>query len=101
MEKQRRWLMTEPAKTRIVYGPCATVLAAAHTGAQRTERPQVDPEKCVQCRTCERFCPTACISMNPDKAVKLDFDFYYCKGCGICANECPVHALTMVPEEEK
>lgn len=96
MAMQQDTRTTTPAKRRVL-GPCSHVLVAAHTGSWRLERPSVDPELCVRCGTCARYCPTACITVNK-AGFPLDFDWDYCKGCGICANECPKKALKMIPE---
>ncbi len=65
------------------------------TGAWRTQRPEVDLEKCTKCLTCLRVCPDAAVRINDDGPV---IDLNYCKGCGICANECPVKAIIMKTE---
>jgi oxalate oxidoreductase subunit delta len=66
------------------------------TGNWRFLRPVIDQEKCTQCRTCDIYCPDACI--NPDPA-GFTVNLKYCKGCGICWTECPVKgAIAPVPE---
>lgn len=96
MQMQQNTPMSTPSKRRVL-GPCSHVLAAAHTGTWRLERPSVDEALCVRCGTCSRYCPTACITVNKEGS-PLTFDWTYCKGCGICANECPKKALKMIPE---
>lgn len=88
------------------------------TGEWRTERPVVDKSKCINCATCESYCPEGCIlkkiknekskiknieslrdviNVNSDFFYEADLD--YCKGCGICAEVCPVKCISM--EKEK
>jgi pyruvate ferredoxin oxidoreductase delta subunit len=67
--------------------------ASGKTGAWRTFRPVIDPEKCNQCGLCSLYCPEGVLGED----LKIDYDF--CKGCGICANECPKKAIRMEREE--
>ena len=69
------------------------------TGSWRTFRPILDPEKCIKCYICWKFCPEPCIEISDDELPVFDYD--YCKGCGICANECPKDAIEMILEEWK
>lgn len=66
------------------------------TGDWRTFKPEVDPEKCIKCGTCQRFCPEGCMG---DVGKVPDINYDYCKGCGICANECPKKAISMKTEK--
>jgi 2-oxoacid:acceptor oxidoreductase delta subunit (pyruvate/2-ketoisovalerate family) len=66
------------------------------TGNWRMHRPVFDATRCTQCRTCEMYCPDACISI--DEKGLLGSDLEYCKGCGICAHECREGAIAMKPE---
>ncbi|MCK5140679.1 MAG: 4Fe-4S binding protein [Candidatus Heimdallarchaeota archaeon] len=75
--------------------------AAGRTGDWRTQKPVVDPELCIKCNICWKFCPdNAIYRADRDKDKIIKFDYEYCKGCGICANECPSKAITMVSEDE-
>ena len=57
-------------------------------------RAKVDPEKCVLCLTCLRFCPHAAIEMDPDvRAARIVEPA--CWGCGICVAECPAKAIQL------
>jgi uncharacterized Fe-S center protein len=51
--------------------------------------PQVDPDECIACATCEKWCPVDAISM-PEKA-QINDDV--CIGCGECLAVCPVGAI--------
>ncbi len=51
--------------------------------------PEVDPDECIACATCEKWCPADAISM-PEKA-EIDHD--KCIGCGECLTVCPVGAI--------
>ena len=64
----------------------------------RTQRPEVDNARCVNCDLCRLLCPDLCITVRDnDSGIEIDYDF--CKGCGICESECPKGAIKMVPEE--
>jgi 2-oxoacid:acceptor oxidoreductase delta subunit (pyruvate/2-ketoisovalerate family) len=67
------------------------------TGQWRTFRPIMDPEKCINCLICWKFCPEPCIALG-EEYPRIDYE--YCKGCGICAAECPKDAIDMVLEVE-
>ena len=45
----------------------------------------IHPEKCIQCKTCERYCPAKAIKVT-DKPI-IDHD--KCYGCDICVLNCP------------
>ncbi|GHV33824.1 4Fe-4S ferredoxin [Synergistales bacterium] len=53
-------------------------------------KPEVDPEACVGCRFCERFCNQKAFSFDTGKAV-IDHD--KCVGCGRCIGVCNAHAI--------
>jgi len=55
---------------------------------------------CIDCKTCERFCPDFSLTIirslksgGAGSEVRVDED--YCKGCGICARECPRGVIVM------
>jgi pyruvate ferredoxin oxidoreductase delta subunit len=70
---------------------------AGETGTWRSQRPVLNPEKCIGCYSCWLFCPEVAIK----KTNPIEIDLRFCKGCGICAQECPVKAIIMVKEEEE
>jgi 2-oxoisovalerate ferredoxin oxidoreductase delta subunit len=85
-------------------GPSQPILypmegSAGRTGDWRTHKPVVDPDKCIKCNICWKFCPDHAIypaDREQDKVISYDYE--YCKGCGICARECPKEAITMIEE---
>ncbi len=69
------------------------------TSGWRTEKPEIDHDKCIKCGRCWEFCPDMAIKMRK-KDGKAEVDYDYCKGCGICAMQCPVKCIKMVKEEK-
>jgi len=61
----------------------------------RTEKPVVDPSRCIGCFLCYMYCPEGVIFKHDGK---IDIDYAFCKGCGICASECPKQAILMANE---
>jgi pyruvate ferredoxin oxidoreductase gamma subunit len=94
-------LAAKPGWQEVPIGAVVTQAGSAreyHTGAWRTMRPVLDPNKCNDCLLCWLFCPDSAILVEHGKM--LGFDLDHCKGCGICAEVCPpkIKAITMVPE---
>ncbi len=65
---------------------------------------------CIMCGTCERNCPSGCLTVQFDEMVEenpepekkkkkikkltaLIYDYSYCSLCGQCVENCPVGAL--------
>jgi len=69
------------------------------TEGWRSQKPEIDREKCIKCGRCWQFCPDLAIIMDKrDGKAKVDYE--YCKGCGICETECPVKCIKMEKEEK-
>ncbi len=62
----------------------------------RMEEISVDPEKCVSCATCVKFCPTGAIKVTDSQIAQIDKEA--CVGCGACANVCPENSIELVRE---
>ncbi|MEE9115839.1 MAG: hypothetical protein V3U09_02965 [Thermoplasmata archaeon] len=92
LEKHEKFI--KKAKSTLVFEPGWS--EDNLTGAWRSERPEVDQDKCNNCDICWLVCPDACVKREGDK---IEIDLKYCKGCGICAEECLVKAIIMVREE--
>jgi Pyruvate/2-oxoacid:ferredoxin oxidoreductase delta subunit len=52
-----------------------------------------DSAKCTGCKKCEKYCPTAAISVKTKEAV---IDSRKCIGCGQCVHQCTSAAVTLV-----
>ncbi|MGE0756904.1 MAG: 2-oxoacid:acceptor oxidoreductase family protein [Pirellulaceae bacterium] len=71
--------------------------AGRHTGSWRTERPEVNYERCTRCGICVLRCPDAAIALNAERYPVIDYD--HCKGCLICSHDCPVEGAMAVRQE--
>lgn len=60
---------------------------------------RVDPEKCVACLTCVRFCPFGAPHIADIGHAYIEPEL--CKACGICVMECPAEAITLAPSLEQ
>jgi len=60
---------------------------------------RVDPEKCVACLTCVRFCPFGAPHIAEIGHAYIEPEL--CKACGICVMECPAGAITLAPSLEQ
>lgn len=80
-----------------------------NTGAWRTTRPIIDPERCNRCTwVCSTLCPDSAIRvtappLSPSGRRRVgegvpEIDYDHCKGCLICVAVCPPHAIRAVPE---
>jgi heterodisulfide reductase subunit A len=51
---------------------------------------EVEPDKCIGCRICEKVCDFGVIEIKERKAT---INEALCKGCGACAGACPTGAM--------
>lgn len=54
----------------------------------------IDPERCVNCKTCVSTCPMGVYRDEGDKVVVADED--ECIACMGCVAACPTEAITVV-----
>jgi pyruvate ferredoxin oxidoreductase delta subunit len=94
MSRLKSWKELPPGGLILEAGNARTY----KTGDWRTERPQVDKAKCINCFFCWAYCPDASVIVDADRGTMEGFDYDHCKGCGICASVCPKQAITMIPE---
>ncbi len=66
------------------------------TGSWRSQRPEINWDKCTHCLFCFIYCPDSSIIVKGEKVVGIDLA--HCKGCGVCAEECPKQAIEMLKE---
>ena len=69
----------------------------------------IDGDRCIDCRTCGRWCPYFAIedqggeivpyykAKEISKAYVID---EACTGCDICVTVCPFDAISLIPQEE-
>jgi len=87
--KQVREFLSEPGPAVIVSRrPCALLIKLRDTPMQ------VDPAKCIGCKTCISLgCPA--LSFSDDKS---HVNPNICVGCGMCADVCPKEAISESPK---
>lgn len=54
-------------------------------------KPQVNPETCIGCKICAKYCNENAISFTPDKKAVIDQN--RCVGCGRCIGTCNQHSI--------
>jgi len=57
-----------------------------------------DSTKCTGCKKCEKYCPTAAISMVDKKAL---IDEKKCIGCGQCVHQCAFSVVELIEDKRK
>jgi indolepyruvate ferredoxin oxidoreductase alpha subunit len=89
--KQVREFLSEPGPAVIVSRrPCALLIKLRETPMQ------VDPAKCIGCKTCISLgCPA--LSFSDDKS---HVNPNICVGCGMCADVCPKQAIAIMTKDE-
>ena len=53
----------------------------------------IDPEKCVGCGLCQKYCRFNAIRVG--KSGCFEIDEFACEGCGVCQHVCPVGAVIL------
>jgi len=89
--KQVREFLSEPGPAVIVSRrPCALLIKLRETPMQ------VDPAKCIGCKTCISLgCPA--LSFSDEKS---HVNPNICVGCGMCADVCPKEAIAQMTKDE-
>ena len=65
------------------------------------EKEDIGSHDCIDCKACERVCPSFCISLDGERpeglrrkrATKFEVDFALCSDCGLCLDVCPTDTL--------
>lgn len=59
-----------------------------------SDRPVVDPEKCIACGICQQACPVDGQAVHSGHGQKASYDYSKCIRCYCCQEMCPVGAIT-------
>ena len=59
---------------------------------------KIDPERCIGCGMCDKYCPIDMILMDPEK--KKAHKCELCQGQPLCVEICPTGALELVQAKE-
>jgi Ni,Fe-hydrogenase III small subunit/NAD-dependent dihydropyrimidine dehydrogenase PreA subunit len=71
-----------------------TVLPSGFRG-----RLKFDPQKCIGCLTCIRFCPAGTITACKTKeGLQMEYFYGRCTFCGMCAQHCPTGAIQLTSD---
>jgi len=62
-----------------------------------SQRPVIDPEKCIRCGKCEEICPAQPKALTWAKGHKQPpvYDYSLCIRCFCCQETCPHEAITV------
>ena len=60
--------------------------------------PQYNPDRCVTCKACVKYCNSRSVGALSVVNGKIVRDVDKCIGCGVCVNYCPTRAWTRSPE---
>ncbi len=85
-----------PAKFKIAIAGCPNYCSNPtinDVGIVASERPRIEPEKCINCGLCVRMCRGKAIYENGQRAPVIDYD--KCLDCGWCIKNCPSGAIAL------
>ena len=68
-----------------------TVYFKLITSSEKSQKMEIDKEKCIGCGFCVRDCPVEAVKMVKKKAVIND---HWCTRCGVCRRVCEAQAIT-------
>ncbi|MCX7745392.1 MAG: 4Fe-4S binding protein [Clostridia bacterium] len=74
--------------------PVGAVQSLLHFAGSRlgfTMKLRLNPYQCVQCKLCEKECPTGCIRLEDGQ---LQYEILNCITCGHCKRICPKNAIS-------
>ena len=65
------------------------------------EKEDIGSHDCIDCKLCERVCPSFCIYLDGERpeglrrkrSTKFEVDFALCSDCGLCLDVCPTDTL--------
>ena len=77
---------------------CQRVCPTGATYKDDKGRVEIDYDKCIGCRMCEKTCKFDAIHVV-DGVAKIDYD--KCKNCKMCTKACPKGCIEPVPTEEE
>ncbi len=83
----RRLLLTQTLLTQLGFKPDTLTIT------KRSNKAQIDSNKCVGCGNCNYICPYDAITMGTSKVPQLDP--IACTGCGDCVAVCPALAVKL------
>ncbi len=91
----RGTLTPEEAAADLVNAALAPLLAAMEI-VDPANAAAINPNHCIRCLTCFRYCPHGAVVMAPHPVITAA----WCQSCGICVAECPKHAIQMITADE-
>ncbi|MDR2337806.1 MAG: 4Fe-4S binding protein [Deltaproteobacteria bacterium] len=63
----------------------------------------LDKTKCIVCKSCQRACPTSCITIESNGVgknadlTKFEVDYTKCLFCGLCSEVCVLQVVKLSP----
>ncbi len=82
-------------RSTVFFKRCPLSCRWCHNPESISGQPQLQwyATRCMGCHSCEKACPTRCISFGPTGFL---LDRARCDGCGACVEECPTNALELL-----